>query len=177
MILQYMLYTIYYTLYIIWYCYLFTLYLNIIYLFSIVFNTIEESSHILTVSKVPAEIFFICLFCFVSVKNDWLINLIPLPEREVMTLLSFILGHSLYLRGRHLTVLGVHNMKIASSAFSGCLPVGPCKAAHPLFSYNQGYLMGWPSAGEVYPFITYFLKCKPLDALQLAIQNVSRLSY
>ena len=95
-----------------------------------------QNSHALTISKMPAEIFD---YCFASVINDWIIHLIPPSKCELMTLLSCVLGHSVYLRGKHSAVLGVHSMKqlhlCSLEAFPGAFAQGrgiPCEAAHPL---------------------------------------------
>ena len=67
-----------------------------------------QNSHALTISKMPVEIFD---NCFASVTDDWIIHLILPSKCELMTLLICVLGHSLYLRGKHSAVLGMHNMK------------------------------------------------------------------
>lgn len=73
------------------------------------FNTINESSHIFTISKVPAEIFHWFCVCFVSITNNCMLNLLSVLKYECMSLLSFTPDHALCLRGKHLMVLGVHS--------------------------------------------------------------------
>ena len=109
----------------------------ILYINIFIFSCISmQNSHALTISKMPAAIFD---YCFASVLNDWIIHLIPPSECELMTLLSCVLGPSLYLRGKHSAVLGVHNMKqlhlCSLGAFLGAFARGwgiPCEAAHPV---------------------------------------------
>ena len=109
----------------------------ILYINIFIFSCISmQNSHALTISKMPAEIFD---YCFASVINDWIIHLIPPSKCELMTLLSCVLGHSVYLRGKHSAVLGVHSMKqlhlCSLEAFPGAFAQGrgiPCEAAHPL---------------------------------------------
>ena len=92
-----------------------------------------QISHALTISKMPTELFD---YCFASVMNDGIIHLIPPSECELTALLSFVLGHSLYLMGKHLAALGVHGMEqlhlCSLGAFPGAFARGPMQSCHPL---------------------------------------------
>lgn len=100
--------------------------------------------------------FFIGLFCIVSLINDWTVSLLPVSKCEHVTLLSSILDHSLYLRGKYVTVLCVRAWKWFHLCLLGALPGDATlvcmypEAAHPFFMSAASSRVDPPRDGGVH---------------------------